>query len=62
MKFVCCKTTCLKLVSQKDIIRMPFEEETLWCKDCYDKWADECPGRDGSDVSVLLDDEVKSGN
>lgn len=53
MKFVCCKVTCLKLVNQKDIIRMPFEEETFWCKGCYSKWVDECPGRDGSDANVV---------
>ena len=40
MKFVCAK--CLKLVSEKEIIRMPFEsEEQFWCEDCHNKWDSE---------------------
>lgn len=45
MRFVCCK--CLRLVTDKGIIRMPFElsEDEYWCEECYNKWANGNPYR-----------------
>lgn len=40
MKFVCCK--CLRLCSDKDIVKMPFSQSG-W--KCYDEWANANPYR-----------------
>ena len=43
MKFVCNK--CLGLISEKNIIRMPFDnEDKYWCKWCHNDWAKDDPG------------------
>lgn len=46
MIYICQNTKCLKVIDEQAIIRMPFQSIlTFWCKDCYNKWADECPRR-----------------
>ena len=40
MRYICTNLNCMKMVSEKEIIRVPIEPAQYYCKKCYNQWRD----------------------